>query len=191
MEIRGGRKIRPLLVLFALVLVLTAWAQIREVSYVKKANQKSRFAAYEKKPDLKAWTVDGKQASLEAYRGQWVLISFWGSWCPPCRKELPELDAMVAGWNANPAHSKKISFLALNTTEPPHVAKSYWEAQNFKVGILLTSDQAEQERWGVESFPTVFLLDLEGAVRFNTSGYRKGLGQEIAQMIEAREKPKP
>lgn len=47
-------------------------------------------------PELDLKTIEGKPLSLSALRGQWVVVNFWATWCPPCIKEMPELSELDA-----------------------------------------------------------------------------------------------
>ncbi len=45
--------------------------------------------------ELQVGTIDGGQFDLAAQRGKWVIVNFWATWCSPCLKEMPDLDAFV------------------------------------------------------------------------------------------------
>lgn len=61
------------------------------------------FAAMPTHPALKVTTLDGQSWNLSAQRGHWVIVNFWATWCVPCLKELPALDAAQAKFGENGA----------------------------------------------------------------------------------------
>ncbi len=63
-------------------------------------------------PAFALTTVDGKTVRLDDYRGKTLVINVWGSWCPPCRLETPDLVAEARG---DAAH--RVAFLGVDTTE--------------------------------------------------------------------------
>ncbi|OOZ38469.1 hypothetical protein BOW52_08485 [Solemya elarraichensis gill symbiont] len=66
--------------------------------------------------DFEMADIDGKQHSLSSYRGKWVLLNYWASWCGPCRQEMPDLDELhesnedvvVLGINLEDASARKL-----------------------------------------------------------------------------------
>ena len=53
------------------------------------------LAAMPKQPTLVVPTLDGKSFDLSAQRGKWVVVNFWGTWCSPCIKEMPDISKFV------------------------------------------------------------------------------------------------
>ncbi|WP_069814420.1 TlpA family protein disulfide reductase [Streptomyces sp. TP-A0874] len=71
--------------------------------------RKNRQAA----PDLSGETIDGKQLNLADYRGKVVLVNVWGSWCAPCRAEMPHLVKV-----ANETEDQGVQFVGINARDP-------------------------------------------------------------------------
>lgn len=53
------------------------------------------FEPAERVPDFRLKRLDGKEMLLSAYHGNVLIVNFWASWCPPCRREIPMLDALA------------------------------------------------------------------------------------------------
>lgn len=72
--------------------------------------------------DFTLHALDGKKHSLSDYRGKWVVVNYWATWCPPCREEMPELvlfhdkhknkDAVVLGVNMEEASNEHLRAFA-------------------------------------------------------------------------------
>lgn len=100
---------------------------------------------------------DGKAVTLAAFRGRPVLVNLWATWCGPCIKELPGLDARAADAGG------RIAFIAVNQMDEPAKAAAWWRERGLKSirpyaepGGRLSSD------FGSGMLPTTVLFDAQG-----------------------------
>lgn len=127
----------------------------------------------EEAPELFTLTGDGQPVLLSQLRGQPVWINFWGSWCPPCRAEMPELQSAY-----EELAPQGLVMLGISMREHPADAVSYAEAAGATFPVLMdpsflaTELQDEfpeyaalVEAWQVNNFPTHIFIDREGIVR--------------------------
>ncbi len=112
-------------------------------------------------PDFATVLSDGRLARLSDFRGRPVWLNFWGSWCPPCRAEMPELQAAY-----EELHPAGLELLAVSLNEPPSAAFEY--ARLNGATFLVASDPrrlAAGEAYPIANFPTHILIDRDGVVR--------------------------
>ena len=121
-------------------------------------------------PDFTAHTTAGGEIALSDYRGDVILLDFWGSWCAPCRKSMPHLDDLVSTYGGDGLvaiivstdvdESDSIEFLADNGYTD---FVSVWEAGG-KAGSPIT------QIYGVDSssvgIPRTYVLDRDGVIRY-------------------------
>lgn len=91
---KAYRHASPSLMLAALWLFVTGLAQAEGTAI---ATNVAAPAAMEEKPSAVDFTLpqlSGEKISLSDYRGQWVVVNYWATWCAPCRKEIPDLSAL-------------------------------------------------------------------------------------------------
>ena len=111
--------------------------------------------------------VNGKSHSLAAERGKWVVINVWATWCPPCRRELPELAAFAR----KHAHSD-IRVWGLSVDQAKSAAELSMFAEDQKIGypIFKVSPRQLQVFGGVRGIPTTFLVNPKGEVVAHHTG---------------------
>lgn len=111
-------------------------------------------------PDFSLKTLDGREVSLGDYRGKFVLINFWATWCVPCKVEMPSLEKLYQRFK-----SKNFAMLAIsNDMFGEKVVRPYIEVQNFTFTVLLDPILKVSNRFGVVSLPTTFLIGPDGKI---------------------------
>jgi peroxiredoxin len=112
-------------------------------------------------PDFTTEDVFGNQVSLSQFKGQPVWLMFWGSWCPPCRAEFPDLQAAYGK-----LEPKGLRLLGVSLRESPVDAAAY--AGRNGATFLVLSDPDESDTgaaYPILNFPTHIFIDKNGIVR--------------------------
>jgi thiol-disulfide isomerase/thioredoxin len=126
-------------------------------------------------PDLQ-----GKQHTLEDYRGQVVLVNFWASWCPPCIQEMPALKRLRQKLNGQP-----FEILSINVGEQKYKVWKFVKLVNFDLPVLLDTRKDTFNAWDSSVLPTSFLLDKQGSVRYRVQGDTEWDSENVSALIEA------
>jgi len=124
---------------------------------------------------------DGGTFKMADHKGKPVVLTFWASWCGPCRKELPAL----AIWAKS--HSD-VSVIAVNVDRTSADAASFLSKVSFDLPVAYDPDAKHLGQYGVTSMPTMFLFDRTGALVWRHSGFgeEKGLAELDAAMAGAK-----
>jgi peroxiredoxin len=101
-------------------------------------------------------SMDGKTYSLAGLRGKIVLLNFWATWCPPCRKEMPDMEALYQRFR-----EKGLVVLAVSDEDRETVA-GFLAKQNYTFPVLLDPGRKTNDAFSVEGIPKSFIFDAEG-----------------------------
>lgn len=104
-------------------------------------------------------TLDGKEASLTALRGHPVVLVFWASWCGPCHKEQPQLNAVYATWSARGVH-----FLGVDLRDSDSAARAFVAQLKVPYPSIADTDATLAVAYRVPSAPSIVFLDAPGKV---------------------------
>ena len=111
-------------------------------------------------PDFALRDLDGRVHRLSDYRGQVVFINFWATWCPPCRQELPEIQAVY-----DDKKDEGLVVLEVNYQESATKAGDYWDEQGLTMPVLLDSSGDVQDQYRLVGLPDSFFVDRDGILR--------------------------
>jgi peroxiredoxin/outer membrane lipoprotein-sorting protein len=128
------------------------------VDAVPIPGQTGSFLINKPAPDFELKTLDGEKIRLSELRGHPVLLSFWASWCGPCRRELPGLSKISSEYRG-----KGLQVLGVND-EGKGVASKYIKEANLTFDTLDDSGLKAHRLYRVHSIPSVFLIDKDGKV---------------------------
>jgi peroxiredoxin len=114
-------------------------------------------------------TITGEQWSLEEQRGTVVVLNKWGSWCPPCVEETPEL---VAAWEEIQAMDGAVTMVGLNFRESPETGAAFAARSGMTYPSLADEDGIlPLELQGrAQATPTTLVIDREGRIAATVAG---------------------
>ena len=119
-------------------------------------------------PDFTLTDLDGNQVTLKQFRGQVLVVNFWATWCPPCRKEMPALER-GARW----LERFNGRVVTINMGEKPEAVRRYLKQQPLQLQILLDPGGRTAGEWGVQGLPVTFVVDPEGRIAYKAIGARE------------------
>jgi thiol-disulfide isomerase/thioredoxin len=87
------------------------------------------------------------------------VLNFWATWCGPCQRELPALQATATRYEG------QVIFAGVDQAEPPETVGPYVERMGLTFHIPLDRDGAVGDRYNVRGLPTTFFIDANGVIR--------------------------
>ncbi len=143
---------------------------------------------YDPAPDFTVYDADGKPVKLSDMKGKPVVLNFWASWCPPCKAEMPDFDAVCKEYEG------KVIFMMVNLTdgerETVESARNFIHMMEYSFPVYYDTDMEASNTYGIQSIPTTFFIDADGGLVAYGSGalseneLRRGISMLYTEISE-------
>ncbi len=118
-------------------------------------------------PDFARRTVTGNATvALHALSGKVTVVDFWATWCGPCKKSFPKLQALNAKYGAN-----GLQIVGISEDDEQSGIAAFETGLGAKFPVVWDEDKGIASKWQPRSMPSTFILDRSGMIRFVHLGY--------------------
>lgn len=114
--------------------------------------------------DFELVDLGGDLVKLSDFRGKWVILNFWATWCPPCRQEMPLLV------ETHEKYSPDLIVLGVNSMETDDEVRAFIERNSISFPIVFDSEGQTGQQYLVHGLPTTLFIDREGVLRIRHVG---------------------
>jgi cytochrome c biogenesis protein CcmG/thiol:disulfide interchange protein DsbE len=112
-----------------------------------------------KAPEFTLNSPTGKKVSLSDYKGKVVIVDFWATWCPPCRKGIPDLVELQNEFG------NKIAVIGISVdTDTKDQVAAFAKDYNINYTVLFATQDVVQNYGNIEAIPTSFVIDKNGII---------------------------
>ncbi|MDH3342771.1 MAG: TlpA family protein disulfide reductase [Gammaproteobacteria bacterium] len=125
--------------------------------------------------------MDEYEYDFSEYRGKVVLLNFWATWCPPCKREMPSMQRVYQNHQGD-----DFTVLAINQMEDGDRIFSFTGGLELRptFNILLDPDSQVSQAYNVRGLPTTYLIDKKGKIRYRAVGGREFDHPEVEKIIQ-------
>ena len=125
--------------------------------------------------------IQGSKIRISDYRGKVVILSFWASWCGPCKKELPVLAGVVKRVGPD-----QLQVIAVNFHDEPKPFKYVADVlKDFPITILRDQNGRTANKYEVRAIPRMIVIGRDGKVAADHTGYGEGMIPELIDQLNA------
>lgn len=128
--------------------------------------------------DFEVTTLEKGDTTLENLRGEFVFLNFWATWCPPCREEMPAMEAMSREFSQLP-----FTILAMSVQEDRDTVQRYVDEFGFTFPIGLDPTGRVASHYGVRGLPTTYFIDSDGVVLGMLIGIRDWHDENVRSVM--------
>lgn len=124
-------------------------------------------------PDFTTVDLEGNEVKLSDFKGKYVFLNFWATWCTYCKEEMPAIQKTFEEYEID---KQEVVFLIVNVGETKETIQTYLDGSETKYSFKILMDENKEiaSMYNISAFPTSFYIDQEG----NVLGYVPGAMKE-------------
>lgn len=111
-------------------------------------------------PNFVLTDLNGKKHQLSDYKGQGVLLNFWGTWCPPCKKEMPALNEAYKAFE-----DKGVQVISINIAQSDFEVRDFVSSYGLDFPMTIDQTKSVMRAYNVDQLPATFLIDSNGKIK--------------------------
>jgi len=186
--LKKGATMSRIFILAVCLFLILSFASCREQT--KKSSEQKETISGEQTttegktlaPDFTLKDLSGNEVGPASFRGKVLIIDFWATWCPPCRKAIPHLVSMKQKYG-----DKGFEVLGVSLDEGPDVlstVKAFAQEQGVNYPIVIGDQNIANSYGGINGIPRFFIVDKNGYIIKSQTGYDEEVGQMMADEVE-------
>jgi thiol-disulfide isomerase/thioredoxin len=144
--------------------------EVKELSRWDASKIKKQLAG-KPAPELEAMDMEGHPVELAAFKGKTVLLDFWTTWCPPCRKDAPTLDKLYSKYG-----DRDLMIVGFSVSEDRPIVEKFLKEHPHSFPVVLTTENDMPRPYQIGVFPTYIVIDKDGTVASAVQG-DQGFGE--------------
>jgi peroxiredoxin len=138
------------------------------------------FKITEDAPEFTLNDTKNNPVNLKTYQGKFVLLFFWTTWCPSCRKEMPSLIELYDTFK-----TEGLVVLGINVGQRKEIVQKYMDAKKITFPVLCDIEGSVEQQYKVGPHPTHFLIDKQGKMMGKASGAKNWMNSENRYLIRS------
>ncbi len=144
----------------------------------------SIFAQTQSLPSTSVRDINGKQISFnDAFeKGKVTLVSFWATWCVPCKQEIKNIKTKLPDWK------KEVDFnymtVSIDDARATAMVKTYAKSQGWDFPVLLDPNSDLKRSLNFQNVPFTLIVDKNGKIVYQHTGYEEGSENELFKKVK-------